>query len=320
MLSILSNVMASMSSLAASTPFGVKTNDEEKTVPNTPEDTSSSQSNGDFARLIPANRSSRIAFDEVVDMLRTPSSGWSDTNLEKFLHVEKGKARLDEIIDTDSESQISSIPIMLWTGYYRLNMDIPPSNIKLGWVVGRGRGDLGNRGIDFLLTSRSLYDVAGRHARFYHNSSSGALMVFANRRPAVLNGTFELSNDECAITAPITGISFGDLSYRLTFTSLNPQIYTRQLKNLDNSSEALPAFMSPTPASTDYPLRDYTVKTVFSEGSTCVMSSGIVNRTGAWVAIKEMKRNTRNSSALAHEIEINKAISPHVRLNVSSDQ
>lgn len=292
--------------------------DEGKTVPNSPKDDSFSVdddgANGDFARLVPANRAARIAFNEVVDKLRTPDSGWTETGLEKYMHIDRVKVDVhEENSDTDTDGDIPPLTISLWTGYYRLNLDIPPSNGKIGWVVGRGRSDLINRGIDFLLTCSSIYGVSGRHARFLHHSSSNALMVVAGRRPVVLNGTVELENAHQAITAVVTGISFGDLIYRLTFTSLNRNVYAQQLKNLHRSSSGgLPGFMSPTPASTDYELKHYTVKAVFAEGSTCIMSSGIDRRTGALVAIKEMKRNVRNSSALAHEIEVNRSLSPHV--------
>src|ERR1700722_6351590 len=119
-------------------------NDEEQTVPNTPEDGSFSKGsdgeNGDFARLIPANRAAQVAFNDVVDKLRTPYSGWDETGLEKYMHIDRVKVSLrDDYSSTDTETEVTEIPTTLWTGYYRLNLEIPPSNGNIGWVVGRGR-------------------------------------------------------------------------------------------------------------------------------------------------------------------------------------
>lgn len=161
-----------------------------------------------------------------------------------------------ELIDSpDCESSADETPKetnkQQWCGYYRLNLDIPPDNPNLGWVVGSSRRNLSERDVDLLLTAEPhQHKVRGRHARFNHNRETGVLLVFADTWTTVVNGKVELRNTAFAVCEK-TGLMFGDLSYIIELTNLDPETYQRQLKDTYPAGQQpgpiLPEFLTPTP-------------------------------------------------------------------------
>ena len=98
--------------------------------------------NGDFARLIPKNLAARIAFSDVVENPISP-------HVVRYMHVRPIKG---DMVGEMSASETETEPgphLSLWSGYYRFNLDIMPFSYGLGYVVGRGRSDLENGGIEF---------------------------------------------------------------------------------------------------------------------------------------------------------------------------
>jgi hypothetical protein len=215
-----------------------------------------------------------------------------------------------------SSSDLEGVPTQqpeIWSGWFRLNMEIPPHIPHLGWIAGRGRTD---RGVDLLLCRQQKYNVAGRHARFFHNHASGAFVVQSDGRKVVLDGREEISNARRALTKRTTGISFGDLTYTLVYTDLNEALYKRQLEDARQSSSKPgagsypPSFLTPTPSATDYEVASYTVKGLIAEGSTCRVYSAIDRRTGDAYAMKTIVQNPRNENKVRKEKEILDSLKP----------
>lgn len=272
---------------------------------------------GDFARLIPQNRAACIAFSQLVEASKAgPETGIHGS---KFMYIRANKTCYDSDLST-SDPDVShssrrpgdTAQTKLWSGYYRLNMDILPQNYKLGWVVGRGRADHPNGGVDLQLTNSKGLQVSGRHARFSHNAA-GILLITSDVRKVVLDGKEILRNDRRAIASPLTGIQFGDLTYVLEFTNLPG--YRQQLANIRKKNDEMykpPSFLDPTPSSADFVLEVYVIQAVFAQGSTCTVSCGYVRKTGSLVAIKRMKRHTYNKMHIAREVKLLRAVTPHV--------
>ena len=283
------------------------------TVPNTPFSSSDSvpaSNDGDFARLIPANRLARLAFSNVATQLQT----YPEFNPHAMLFMHIQSAVVDETSASEAEDRfaIETDPI-LWSGYYRFNLRIMPSSFLLGWVAGSGRENLDFGGIDFLLTLHKGQHVAGRHGRFKHNES-GIFLLHSDGKRIVVDGKEELRKTQRAFTSPITGIEFGDLTYTLAFTDLGG--YREQLAEVQREHGRKyepPAFLDPTPSSTDYVLKKYLIQGAFSQGSTCIVSSGFDIITGSPVAIKKIKQ-IGNAPKAINEVDVLRAIKPHVRL------
>lgn len=298
-------------------PLQAVIRDDERTIPNTPIQSpivglTTADDNGDFARLVPANRAARVAFSEIVGEVKSDSN-WN-RHAQRYIHINGKEELLSELSASETETEAKE-QRCLWTGYYRFNINIPPFSQGLGWIAGSGRKDLEHGGVDFLLTSSSLHHVAGRHARFAHNLS-GTLLIIADTRRVVLNGIEEFRGDQRAITSRTTGVAFGDLTYTVVFTELDAGVYEEQLSGLRKAAGQdyePPPFLKPTPRDTDYELKGYSVKGVFAEGSTCTVAVGVNRKTGSPVAIKKMKRNRYNFLKVQHEVKVLKAINPHVR-------
>ena len=270
---------------------------------------------GDFARLVPHGRLARLAFSEVVDGIKDQSLPAWNVNAKRFIHIGP-RVAMDDSGLSYSSSDLEGVPTQqpeIWSGWFRLNMEIPPHIPHLGWIAGRGRTD---RGVDLLLCRQQKYNVAGRHARFFHNHASGAFVVQSDGRKVVLDGREEISNARRALTKRTTGISFGDLTYTLVYTDLNEALYKRQLEDARQSSSKPgagsypPSFLTPTPSATDYEVASYTVKGLIAEGSTCRVYSAIDRRTGDAYAMKTIVQNPRNENKVRKEKEILDSLKP----------
>ncbi|KAI9676520.1 MAG: hypothetical protein M1817_000678 [Caeruleum heppii] len=274
--------------------------------------------NGDFARLFPRNPLARIAFDEVVEKLRRDGA---TPYAHRFLVYEKAKDDLSSESGSETRTNALKPQAINWTGYYRLNNGIPPKSRSLGWVMGSGRqDDLGEAGVDFLLTSRSkAYRVRGRHARLVHNLSTGILMIQTDyNRRVLLDGKLSIQGGKQAITTTSTGIILGDLAYSLVFTNLNEDVYKAQLSALRTevgmTDSEPPPSLGPIPSATHYDIMGYTVQGVFAEGSTCTVAAGIKKDEGSAVAVKRMKRNKHNFDSIQKEIDVLRRIGQHPRV------
>jgi len=268
--------------------------------------------NGDFARLVPSNYAARLAFSQVVDQLYHQQNSTGESANRAALHFKyMCVSATKECEPSGTESSFSSNSQQgdgkleeMWTGHYRLNLDILPAQYKLGWILGRGREDLPpTMGVEFRLATSSKSKVSGRHARLIHNDA-GILLIASDSRTITIDGKNEFHHEQRALLSPVTSLGFGNLTYRLVFTGL-PR-YAQQLVAIRKRFGTLaepPAFLDPTPSDTDYVLNKYLIKGVFASGSTCVVQSGYHQNTGQPVAIKKMKRDAANRRAINQELK-----------------
>lgn len=268
--------------------------------------------NGDFARLIPQNRLAREAFNEIILKIKDVNAGFS-SHAAKFIHVDGLKSEEPcSFSESDSVNPDTNTAISLWTGFYRLNLNLLPGNPLLGWIIGTGR-DL--RPADFVICKQGPHHVHGRHARFTYHEVSGALLIQSDKRPIIIDGKDNIVNNRKALLDKKTGITIGDLSYVFEYTNLNKSIYFDQLnrlrQQLPNASN-LPSFVDPTPSAKDFIINDYLIKDAFAQGSTCSVHIAIHRTVGSYLVAKKVHRNNRNQQRIKTEVEILKSLEPHV--------
>ena len=116
----------------------------------------------DFTKLVPTNHLVCATFPAVAESF--PLDPSQTQHAQQYVHHERAKGdpfSESDVTDTETDSPWS----LCWVGYYCLNMGIPPNSQHLGWVLGSGRNDLGEKAVDFLLTPQSKANhVAGQHA------------------------------------------------------------------------------------------------------------------------------------------------------------
>lgn len=291
---------------------------ETSTIPNTPEHPSwSDKYDDDFGRLVPANTNACIAFDELATRFRDDIF-WN-RHARRFVHIDEVKKDVEVLpseSDTDSEAVVERVS--RWTGYYRLNLNIPPQNLGLGWAMGSGRRE--NELVDLLLVDKNRkYQVRGTHARITHDPRSNALLILTDsKRKIILNGTDEVEGAQRVIWKSETGITIGDLVYKLQLHEVDAYRYKEKLSELRKNA-GYPAFeppksLDPTPSTYKFEYDDYILDKPFESGSTCTVSTATHKITGAAVAMKKIVRTARNSDKIKMEIEIMDLIGSHVKL------
>ena len=256
-----------------------------------------------------------------------------------FVHVRKNLEELEPEIDEQSTSDEparaskSQPPALIYSGYWRLNMELPPADQPLGWIMGKGRwkkreghpSSITSSGVDILLAANAKESsLRGRHARLFHSLESFALLVAAEQRLRVGERYLD-STKVAAIGQRKTTIAFGDMEYELSFTNINQSLYRAQLVEhsqfLEYQGHQPGILWDPTPADTDYTIMNkYTIRRSFAKGSTCWMCAAVDKDTGASVAVKKidaMASNALNNARL--EINAMKRLSvAHCPVSFSS--
>jgi hypothetical protein len=277
------------------------------------------QNYGDFARLIPANNAARKAFHVIVGkMMEDPT--W-EVHARQFVHVDEKSYPLVETEDSDSDIQYSNAspsPIMLHQGHYRLNLNLAPQNVKLGWVIGKGRRQII---VDLKIADNDGTHVHGAHGLLrYHRGS--VLVVESTGHLITVDGKHKLVQSFLPITEKQTGLAFGQLSFILEYTEYASTNAFQQhlsifLKDYCVELDGVPASMLSTPAETDSHFGDYVINSTIASGSTCIVSKGVKKSDATRVAIKKMWgygsiKNVRN------EVEMLKLVKGHVGSTISS--
>lgn len=302
--------------------------DLSETLPNTPdtlplEDSffsprTNARLRGDFARLVPVNHDAILAFHSIAERARLEPD-WNP-HIRKFLFIEETPRAIspewDGTSDTASEA-MSGYQGQVLTGYYRISLDLLTNHPRLGWVMGSGRKDLPNGGVDFLLTLQKNKDhVHGRHLRVVH-AQNGALMLVVGKGKAVhVNGIERLEGSQRVMGSVRTALAIGNLSYNLEFTGLNESNYRERLgelfTKLHPDGDIPPLSLELTPLEHHHELHGFLIHSPFASGASGVVSAGFEKSTGQAVAIKRVKRTPATVARIQLEIRIYRKIGDHV--------
>lgn len=267
----------------------------------------------DFAHLVPANESAKLAFDELA-RLKIADEGWN-VHARNFIHVEEEQ----ESLDADESDEPSSVPKTIHVGYFRLSLGLQPARLARGWVIGCGRQALSDPDVDFLVTVDGKRDrVRSRHAQIvFHRKTRVLMLKVPPKKHAFLDGV-PLSDSAAALTKNTTSILVGNLAFQLQFLNQYKQEFLAQL---DKMAELTSYFtgdrietVDPTPSEQYFTLHGYQLQTPQAAGAYGVVSACIQIATGDVYAVKRVKKNSQ--SRMDNELHILNAIKSHVSFAV----
>lgn len=272
---------------------------------------------GDFARLIPTNRSAILAFHTIAQTLKLDPE-WNP-HARQFIHVEESQKDLSpQWKGSETESEVEETGAEVFRGYYRFHLEMMPSTARLGWVLGGGRSESDDLRSDIVLTlDRKKHHIRGRHARLRHHGESGALMLFVDPgKVVILDGKERVEGAQRAIGSMSTGLTLGDLSYRFEFTELTETTYRKQLEEMrtrmDYGNEELPLALEMTPSEEHYEYHGYYIQAPFASGASGVIAPGMERSTGLAVAVKRLRRTAQSIARIQLEVTVYKTIGDHV--------
>lgn len=282
---------------------------------------STARHRGDFARLIPVNDGAKRALHDIIVEMRKDED-WN-RHCRQFIHDDRSQSHIgDTLEDSEVEGTASNVTEAVWTGYYKLNLEIPVLSVGLGIVLGGGRADLVNGGVDLLLTLKPKEDhVRARHARLNQHYSTGVLMLFVDKnKKVIVNGVDTITNEQRHIGHMSTSLTFGHLMYELQFTGLSDQRYREQLSRRYTPTQSYGIepikSMSVTPSAANFEYHGYMIQgQKIGQGAEGVVSAGVDMRTGDCVAIKRLQRNHKNHVRIQAEVAIFRRIGKHVRVS-----
>ena len=282
------------------------------TEPNTPEgEPGVEELGGEFARLTPTSTAAKLAFHELYISLDADVEryGWHRSfiyakpepePLEDDLDISASSASERNSPDPATEKPLSKrLTPLVHHGFWRFNLDVPPAEPKLGWMVGKGRWGAVTRDshgeVDILLSSNAAQkEIRGRHIRFLHNLDSGRFLIYAAAKVKI-NGVQLNRGESRILLSGKTSIAFGPFEYEFSWTDLDHDIYRKQLRDLAQSLSHTgytpPVFITPTPMDSEWILKDkYLVTGSFATGSSCVMYSA-TDMAGVLYAVKKITTN-----------------------------
>ena len=274
----------------------------------------------EFARLIPADRPAKIAFDQIASKMKADPD-WNQ-HARKYVVIYPQQSSFEYVDSEGSEGEDGSglqpQERMIWRGFYRLAFDIPPRDVRLGWLLGGGKFALGDESPELVLTEKKEHNcILGRHARLVHDYSSGALVLkIAAQGSAFVDG--KEVRDSIVIWSVNTLITLGTLSYNLQLDGA-ADIAHRGRLGLYQQAHGLvlktyPMSLLSTPAPTDYIHKDYLIKNPVGYGDCSTVFAGMHIKTSAVVAIKRIARGDGNADEVEQEVQISAYLGVHVRL------
>lgn len=294
-----------------------------------------------FIRLTPLNLDAKKAFNDVSLLME-------DTNMPPALHhprqfmtlepwevstssCEHSLALSEAGTGTESEGTEFEAPSisteLRYQGYYELSLSMRPNLPQVGWIIGKGRWNtqsrtfLPNGQVDLMLapvTDLSYkYGVVGKHASIFFDANGSLFVrVLNTRRPDVQLGEEVFSSGARMITSTKQLLSFGNLSYMLSFTVEDQETFQSNLRIYFTSYLARPVpppDMSATPTPWDVVIEGWVCKGTVGAGAYGVVRATKNKSTGEMAASKFVTRNTKNWPSVANEIRIFDQLPQHVR-------
>ncbi|KIW41569.1 uncharacterized protein PV06_07118 [Exophiala oligosperma] len=252
----------------------------------------------DFARLVPANHQAKIAFHEIATLVKLDNC-WNP-------HCREAEVR------------------EIYTGYFRLNLDILPENFPKGWVIGSGRGESGYAGVDFLITADRERDrVGGRHGKIRHHKVSRVLTIVPMFGHGVLLNGEEISREGKVLGNMQMGLTIGNLTFKIEFQSVDPASYNAKLDNIVLGSgtwfsEKIESF-DPTPTNSHLMFHGYQIQTPQAFGAYGVVSACVHTDSGNVYAVKRVQRTRYTFDQIRDEITVLKLLGKHPHICTLAD-
>ena len=123
--------------------------------------------------------------------------------------------------------------VLGWDGYYRFNMDSPPTSKPLGWQAGSGRQGISDKAVDFLLSTNPKRDnISVLHMRFCHKENTGFFAIFPNNSSLQVDEKKVSSENGDILASKSQIVSLGHLVYQFEWTDINNKFYSEQVQTL----------------------------------------------------------------------------------------
>lgn len=302
-------------------------------------------SNHVFATLTPANALARLAFHDVCESLKfrgqTDQAEGSQAALHR-MHVKPEQKCDDEIVqlrremrrikydtdgeasetltepDTDNEEQLQELG-RVWTGSYRLGLDLPPTVPERGWAA--GKGPLENMPIDLILCTRAFakeYDLNLRnpHARFNFVPLRAEFYIIGCSRSSLaqlmVNGD-AVARQQYHLNQHSMIVQVSKLEYRFEWTAFAAQDDFKEARRryiaaaLGGPSAAYVDFEMPTPVPAKRTMGRWTLGDALGAGGQGRVFFAS-DPSGNLAAIKVLERTSKNEVSVQKEIRTLKQI------------
>jgi len=273
---------------------------------------------GDHLRMYPTNVPAEIAFNAIARTIQAHPH-WNP-HCRKFIVVEGRKTVLipPSLPSTPRAGRDPEKQQEILTGHFRFNLDILPAQFANGWVVGSGRSDMTNLGVDIVVTDDGERDgVRGRHVQIYHSPDRVLMLKPSPGKTAYLNHE-KLENDGRALRHT-SGLLIGNLLFKVQFTEHNQKFYLGRLNQLIQASagwrSSRRTSFNPTPSQSTMDLWGYQFQSPRAAGTYGVVLPCIHSTTGIARAAKRIGRRKGTFHLVNNEISILKVVGdagPHV--------
>ncbi|KAF2763438.1 kinase-like protein [Pseudovirgaria hyperparasitica] len=281
------------------------------TEPNTPQSEGDGDGDGEadeqqqqqlssytFARLIPLNAAARGALQATLELPESEVASYH----QQFI----GTTTFDGAV----------------TPCYELSLSQLPRFPHVGWVIGKGRRNLPNLGVDLLLTPSRTDNVAGVHARLNWVKGAGGFFLIADNKrgkKVMLNGEM-FSADRRTIPFQ-NALMIGECVFTLEHVQRPPdeeeqfQVELQAFLARFHAADDHP-IVTPTPSENDATFGDWRVSYTISRGTFGIVYMVTHARTGHPAAAKQILKSARNRPAVDREIAMATRISalahPHL--------
>lgn len=183
----------------------------------------------------------------------------------------------------------------IYTGYFRLNLDILPDRFPQGWIIGSGRLGLDHGGVDFLITLDNVRDrVKGLHASIQHHKVSRQLTIVApSGKDVCLNGEV-ISKAGRVLGGVLMALTIGNLTFKIEFLPTDAASYNARLDDIVLGcgtwfSERIES-IDPTPTNKHRIFQAYQIQTPQAFGAYGVVSACVHTLSGDVYAVKRIQR------------------------------
>jgi hypothetical protein len=182
-----------------------------------------------------------------------------------------------------------------------------PATSALGWIIGRGRKDCKNLGVDIPLLVDDNGEIAGRHARFTWMEGGGGFFIAADNprgKTVTLNGE-QLCREQRLI--PYRNmISMGDCFFTIKFPTRTTEQETQFQIELAGFYRIVlrdsAPLLAPTPSEHQAMIGEWVVRNAISKGAFGHVYAVTHVRTGRAAAAKEIWRTPQNSAWVDEEV------------------
>ena len=286
-----------------------------------------------FATLTPTNVLAMMAFSDVFDteikgrqkgsteamspcMKVQSSQEYHSDVLHYRLEMERKLTEGDiseSLTELDTDTEIEARPLgMIWKGFYRLELQHPPTAPDLGWIL--GKKPIGRKSVADIILCNSVFarnhslNIRSSHARLNFNKENGAIFIASisssSSTRVTVNGEV-VRRELHVLNQHQMKIWINSLEYDFKYTNFaSSRDYLKERKEYLSSILKAPltaSFDMPTPQRSTRTFGQWTLSDALGKGTAgrVFLASNSKNEV---VAVKIMERNSKSATKINNEI------------------